>query len=43
MGSNLEKTDELIRRIDKILDSKLTAFSKEVFKEESMEKTLIKF
>lgn len=43
MGSNLERTDELIRRIDKILDSKLTAFSKEVFKEESMEKTLIKF
>ncbi len=43
MSSNLEKTDELIRRIDKILDSKLTAFSKEVFKEESMEKTVTKF
>ena len=43
MGSNLEKTDEFIRRIDKILDSKLTAFSKEVFKEESMEKTVLKF
>lgn len=43
MSSNLEKTDELIRRIDKILDSKLTAFSKEVFKEESIKKTVIKF
>lgn len=43
MSSNLEKTDELIRRIDKILDSKLTAFSKEVFKEESMEKAVTKF
>lgn len=43
MSSNLEKTDELIRRIDKILDSKLIAFSKEVFKEESMEKAVTKF
>lgn len=33
MNANMEKTYELIRRLDKMIDNKIAEFSKEVFKE----------
>lgn len=43
MGANMEKTDELIRRINSMLNGKLKTFSEEKFKENNLEKTVQKY
>lgn len=43
MSANMEKTDELIRRIENILNQKIESFSREEFKESSIEKTVQKY
>lgn len=44
MGANMEKTDELILRLDKMIANKIAEFSKEIFKEEGdIDKTVKKY
>lgn len=44
MPTNMEKTDELIRRLDEMIGNKLTEFSQEVFKEKGdIDKTVKKY
>lgn len=44
MPTNMEKTDELIRRLDEMIGNKLTEFSKEIFKEKGdIDKTVKKY